>query len=498
MKALIRFLVGGGLLVSCSVASAQPSDSLRADLNFLPPDSVLVVGFEPWPDGGDGGLFRDALLGAIGFDGTQQNLDVLRGSRRVVLSASLTGSGRLAWLGVARTDAQVVPLLFGDPEQVTRAHERERTARDGASAGLSEPFLEASRAAHAWGVFTRAAMSCQGCKTRCAHNPAEAVPGSFTHSLRGMEWWSLALGGASGGRLRMHTRVRSVEDAAILADEQRAVLAGLRQEAHAEPDGIPLLLQQVSVRCTGSVIDLEFPESTPLLRWMCRNGGCSVPLQHLMKWSVWAAEREATERPAEVLRRLQVAPGERVADVGAGLGFFSTRLARAVGTTGRVLAVEIDERLVAELRARAAAAPHPQLEALLGTADDPHLAPQSLDAVLIVNAYHEMPKHRQMLEAIARALRPSGRLMLIEPFAPGKRAEPRDAQEREHLLAPELAEQDLREAGLVIVQRDDAFVRSADAERGEWLILARRPERERPRAFGGSETTGAAADSVAE
>jgi SAM-dependent methyltransferase len=478
MKALSRFLVGGGLLISCSAASAQPSDSLRADLSYLPPDAVLVVGFDPWPDGGDTGLFRDTLLGAVGFDGTQQNLDVLRGSRRVVLAASPAGDGRLAWLGAARKDAQVAPLLFGDPEQVARAREREGTARDVASAGgLAEPFLEASRSAHAWGVFTRAAMSCQGCRARCAHNPAETVAGSFSHSLREMEWWSLALGGTTSDRLQMRTRVRSVEDAAILADEQRAVLAGLRQEAHAEPDGIPLLLQQVSVRCTGSAIDLELPESAPLLRWMCRNGGCSAPLQNLMKWSVWAAEREATERPAEALRRLLVAPGERVADVGAGLGFFSARLARAVGDTGRVFAVEIDERLVAELRGRAAAAPYPQIEALLGTADDPHLAPRSLDAVLIVNAYHEMPKHQQMLEAIARALRPGGRLMLIEPFAPDKRAEPRDAQEREHLLAPELAEQDLREAGFVIIQCDESFVRSADVKRDEWLLLARRPER---------------------
>src|SRR5262249_34577193 len=153
-------------------------------------------------------------------------------------------------------------------------------------------------------------------------------------------------------------------------------------------------------------------------------------------------EREADERVPEILRRLQVSAGERVADVGSGLGFYTTQLARAVGATGRVVAVDIDADVLAELQARAQES-YPQVDVVLGAADDPRLAPVSLDAVLIVNAYHEMPQHERMLERIRSALRPGGRLMLVEPFASGKRAAPRDAQEREHVLAPELAEQDL-------------------------------------------------------
>jgi SAM-dependent methyltransferase len=101
--------------------------------------------------------------------------------------------------------------------------------------------------------------------------------------------------------------------------------------------------------------------------------------------------------------------------------------------------------------------------------------PESLDAVLIVNAYHEMPKHKGMLDGIRRALRPGGRLMLVEPFAPAKRTEPRDVQERQHLLAPELAEQDLREAGFRVAERDEGFVKDPESGHGRWLLLAERP-----------------------
>jgi SAM-dependent methyltransferase len=141
---------------------------------------------------------------------------------------------------------------------------------------------------------------------------------------------------------------------------------------------------------------------------------------------------------------------------------------------------EISPDMVAELRARAADAHYPQVEAVLGTPEDPRPTERSLDAVLIVNAYHEMPQHQLMLRAIRRALKPGGRLMLVEPFAPEKRALPRDAQERQHLLAPELAQQDLREAGFQIVECDEAFVQLPGADHGDWLILARPSEPWRP------------------
>ena len=276
-------------------------------------------------------------------------------------------------------------------------------------------------------------------------------------------------------RLQLRVRAASAEDALVLADEQRSVLAGLRLQARGAPDGVPLALREARVKCAGGDVVLDLPASGPLLRWLCHKGDCDLPLRSLLSWHLGAEQRESLGRAGEVLRRLQIAPGEQVADVGAGPGFFTTRLARAVGATGRVFAVEIDPDLVAALRERAAEAPYPQVQAVLGAADDPRLPPQSLDAVLIVDAYHEMPQHGRMLEAIRGALRAGGRLLLVEPFAPAKKALPREQQEREHVLDPELARRDLIDAGFQVLELDQRFVELPEASHGEWLLLARRP-----------------------
>jgi protein-L-isoaspartate O-methyltransferase len=492
MKNIKRLARIGISFAFLSVVSAYAADSLIDDLRYLPSGVSLVVGFEPWPVTGDAASFRDQLLGAVGFDRDPRKLsDALTGARRVVLSAVHNGDGAIAWLGVVHIDRQISPdaareagvaidslrpgfTLFGDPAQIKRALERETSDEDSVASGmLLEPIVKAADIATVWGVLTRKGVSCQGCARRCAAVRAAADSGSFAHSLAGMQWWSFALSGDDASRFVMRTRARSAEDAAILADEQRGVLAALRFGARSRSDGIYSLLRQARVMRDGVMIDLELPSDKSLLRWLCRKNDCYAPLKSMLRWQTGAEQREATERTVEVLRRLGVSPGEHVADVGAGLGFFTVRLARVVGNAGLVVAVEIDGDIVSELRMRANEAPYPQVEVVLGGPDDPKLAPQSFDAVLIVNAYHEMPQHQQMLKAIRRALKPDGRLMLLEPFAPEKRVEPRGAQEREHVLAPELAEQDLREAGFVVVERDETFVLSPCSSNVEWLLLAR-------------------------
>src|SRR5262249_62215559 len=164
-------------------------------------------------------------------------------------------------------------------------------------------------------------------------------------------------------------------------------LASLRFDARREADEVRLPLEHAQVQSADDVVDLELPSTGPVMRRLCRKDGCDLPLRGLLAWRLGLEERETSERVTEVLHRLGVAPGERVADVGSGLGFYTARLARLVGRQGRAVAVEIDEGIVGELRRRAAEG-LPQMEAVLGTADDPCLPPESLDAVLIVNAYH--------------------------------------------------------------------------------------------------------------
>jgi len=125
-------------------------------------------------------------------------------------------------------------------------------------------------------------------------------------------------------------------------------------------------------------------------------------------------EREKTEQPEKALDALAIVPGQAVADVGAGTGYFTLRIARRVGPQGHVLATDIEPRMLAVLADRAAKARLSNIETRVVTSDDARLDPASLDLVLMVDVYHELSHPRAELAAVRRALRPGGRLALIE------------------------------------------------------------------------------------
>ena len=147
-------------------------------------------------------------------------------------------------------------------------------------------------------------------------------------------------------------------------------------------------------------------------------------------------QREQWQRVPEIFAALGVRPGVTIADVGAGDGFFTTRLARAVGSTGRVFAVDVDDAAIERLRKRLQDDGIENVTIVKGAADDPKLPQGVLDAALIVNAYHEMEQHRSILTAIRRALKPDGRLVIVEPVQTSKRTRPRADQVRDHEINP--------------------------------------------------------------
>lgn len=188
------------------------------------------------------------------------------------------------------------------------------------------------------------------------------------------------------------------------------------------------------------------------------------------------ADRERTERVADILVALGAKDGARIADVGSADGFYALRIARAVAPAGRAYAVDIDEASLTKLRERAARDGITNVEAILGATDDPKLPPGEIDAVLIRNAYHEMPEYRGVLAGVMRALRPGGTLIVSEPIFDKNRDKTRELQVKEHEIAPEFVEAELREAGFEILERQDAFMSfSKPALGGFWMIRARRP-----------------------
>jgi ubiquinone/menaquinone biosynthesis C-methylase UbiE len=124
--------------------------------------------------------------------------------------------------------------------------------------------------------------------------------------------------------------------------------------------------------------------------------------------------RDAWQKPDELVAALGVARGDVVADLGAGTGYLSRRLAAAVGPDGTVLAVETEPNLVVHLRERAEREKTPNVVPVLASAADPRLPVGLVDLILVVDTYHHFDDRRAYLRALRRFLRPSGRVAIVD------------------------------------------------------------------------------------
>jgi predicted methyltransferase len=125
-------------------------------------------------------------------------------------------------------------------------------------------------------------------------------------------------------------------------------------------------------------------------------------------------DRETTEQPEHVLDVLGVKPGMTVADVGAGSGYFTVRIAKRIAPNGHVLATDLQPEMLDLLRAKVKEAKLANVVPVLATESDAKLPRGELDLVLMVDVYHELPKPAQTLAQVRAALRPEGRLALVE------------------------------------------------------------------------------------
>lgn len=187
--------------------------------------------------------------------------------------------------------------------------------------------------------------------------------------------------------------------------------------------------------------------------------------------------REKSEKVSEIFAALQADAGKRIADVGAGEGFYSLRIARAVGPTGRVTAVDVNEKHLEKLRTRLQQDNVTNVDVVVGAVDDPRLPENSFDAVLIYNAYHEMTSPEPILKAIFEALKRGGRLVISEPLHDNVRSATRAEQIKEHEIGPNFVQQELQAAGFEVIEQRPAFLAftSPDHKGGFWLIIARKP-----------------------
>jgi SAM-dependent methyltransferase len=125
-------------------------------------------------------------------------------------------------------------------------------------------------------------------------------------------------------------------------------------------------------------------------------------------------ERDAEEKPDQAIAALGLRPGAVVADLGAGSGYFTVRLARRVGPSGRVFAADIQPEMLSLLRTRLQREAISNVELVQSAEDDPRLPLRTFDLILMVDVYHELARPQVILSKLLASLKPGGRLVLLE------------------------------------------------------------------------------------
>lgn len=189
------------------------------------------------------------------------------------------------------------------------------------------------------------------------------------------------------------------------------------------------------------------------------------------------------QRPTDLLKALEISRGDSVADVGAGNGYYVQHMADLVGPTGKVYGEDIDGDAISQMNQRVKMFDLRNVEVIKGTDDDPKLPPDSLAAVLVMNAYHHFSRHEPMLEHILGSLKPGGRLVVADYSLPEHRSQLRADQLKIHEIDPQLVRAELVRAGFQVAKCEDPFLKRIPEATGNmigkadmWLMIAVRPK----------------------
>ncbi len=200
-----------------------------------------------------------------------------------------------------------------------------------------------------------------------------------------------------------------------------------------------------------------------------------APTASVAAFDAEQAKREHDLKMPEIIQALGLKERSKVADIGAGSGDYEVALSRAVGAEGRVYAEDISVSSIKRLHERVDKDHLINVDVIAGVADDPKLPSAELDAVLMVITYHEIADYEKMLAHVAAALKPGGRLVLVDQIPNKTLNRPRADQVKNHVIAPDLAESEIRQAGFEVISRDDHFIDKPDEESTRWMIVFRKP-----------------------
>lgn len=160
------------------------------------------------------------------------------------------------------------------------------------------------------------------------------------------------------------------------------------------------------------------------------------------------SEREDEEAPSRALQLIGIDPGTIIADVGAGTGYFTRRMAKLTGPTGKVYAVDIQPRMIEALKRNLAKEQLTNVEAILSKENDPMLPAGQIDMILMVDVYHEFAYPQLMLRKMREALKPGGRMVLLE----FKKEDPAVPIRPEHKMSVEEARVEVEAEGFKLAK----------------------------------------------
>lgn len=174
--------------------------------------------------------------------------------------------------------------------------------------------------------------------------------------------------------------------------------------------------------------------------------------------------RAAWQKPDEVVALLQLSPGMRVLDLGAGTGYFLSRLSSAVGPSGSVVATDIEPDMVRYMNERAAREGLANVRAVAAPPDDVGVPAGSVDRILIVDVWHHVGEREKYAARMARALRPDGLVAIVDFTLDARRGPP-----ARHRLAPEKVMAELRAGGFQVELATESLP-------DQYVVLGRRPK----------------------
>lgn len=158
-------------------------------------------------------------------------------------------------------------------------------------------------------------------------------------------------------------------------------------------------------------------------------------------------ERDEWQKPAEVVKTMRLKPGDVVADIGAGTGYFTRLFAVAVGPEGKAIGLDIEQSMVDYMKEDARKMGLNNYEARVVKTDDPEIPASSVDVIFLCNTYHHIADRTKYFKNVAASLKPDGRIVIVDFYKNANFGPPRD-----HKLAKEVVMKEMEDAGFHLLR----------------------------------------------